>query len=266
MMKKTMVTTIFFLSSLLLLSGCGGSTSTTSVVESIGNAAQKNAELDNARFETIFSMDSDAEPLDQSTEGAFVKKAESDYEWYQKTSFDETNTTETAQIGGKQYQKISVPGQSETQWVEVSTTGFALQDLLRALFENEIVEADIAESQVEETGGRKEYTLTMNDAYVERIKAENVEAIQQNIDELKQNGEEATVIEEMEPRLQEIEETNYQGVTITYEINEEDFLTAVHYESTVVPPSGEPYTLISSFSLAEYNLSDTGDLLPQIAE
>ena len=262
MMKKPMVTTIFFLSSLLVLNGCGGSTSTTSVVESIGNAAQKNAELDNGRFETFFSMDSDAEPFDQSSEGAFVKKAESDYDWYQKTSFEAANTTEIAQIGGKQYQKISVPGQSETQWVEVSSTGFALQDLLRALFENEIVESDIAESQVEETGGRKEYTLTMNDAYVERIKAKNVEAIQQNIDELKQNGEEATVIEEMEPRLQEIEETNYQDVTITYEINEEDFLTAVHYESTVVPPDEESYTLITSFSLTEYNLSDTEDLLP----
>lgn len=265
-MKKTIVTTIFVLSSMLVLSGCGGSTSTTSVVESIGNAAQKNAELDNARFETLFSMDSAAEPFDQSTEGAFVKNAESDYDWYQKTSFEGANTTEIAQIGGKQYQKISVPGQAETQWVEVSSTGFALQDLLRALFENEIVESDIAESQVEETGGRKEYTLTMNDAYVERIKAKNVEAIQQNIDELKQNGEEATVIEEMEPRLQEIEETNYQDVTITYEINEEDFLTAVHYESTVVPPDGESYTLITSFSLTEYNLSDTEDLLPQIAE
>lgn len=263
-MKKTIVTTIFVLSSMLVLSGCDGSTSTTSVVESIGNAAQKNAELDNARFETLFSMDSDAEPLDQSSEGAFVKKAESDYEWYQKTSFDGTNATEAAQIGGKQYQKISVPGQAETQWVEVSSTGFALQELLRALFENEIVEAEIAESQVEETGGSKGYTLTMNDAYAERIKAENVEAIQQNIDELKQNDEEALVIEEMETQLQEIEETNYQDVTITYEINEEDFLTVVHYESTVVPPDGESYTLITSFSLTEYNLSDTEDLLPQI--
>ena len=266
MMKKPMVTTIFFLSSLLVLSGCGGSTSTTSVVESIGNAAQKNAELDNARFETRYFMDSDAEPFDQSSEGAFVKNAESDYEWYQKTSFDETNTTEIAQIGGKQYQKISVPGQSETQWVEVSSTGFALQELLRSLFENEIVEAEIAESQVEETGGRKEYTLTMNDAYAERIKAKNVEAIQQNIDELKQNDEEALVIEGIEAHLQEIEETDYQDVTITYEINEEGFLTAVHYESTVVPPAGESYTMVSSFSLTEYNLDDTGDLLPQIAE
>ena len=265
-MKKPMVTTIFFLSSMLVLSGCGGSTSTTSVVESIGNAAQKNAELDNARFETLFSMDSDAEPLDQSSEGAFVKKAESDYEWYQKTSFDGTNTTEIAQIDGKQYHKISVPGQAETQWVEVSSTGFALQDLLRSLFENELVEADIAESQVEEQGDSKEYTLTMSDAYAERIKAENVEAIQQNIDELKQNNEEALVIEGMETQLQEIEETNYQDVTITYEINEAGFLTAAHYESTVVPPTGESYTMVSSFSLTEYNLSDTGDLLPQIAE
>jgi len=261
-----MVTTLFFLSSLLVFSGCGGSTSTTSVVESIGNAAQKNAELENARFETRYSMDSDAEPFDQSSEGAFVKNAESDYEWYQKTSSDETNTTEIAKIGGKQYQKISVPGQSETQWVEVYSTGFALQELLRSLFENEIVEAEIAESQVEETGGRKEYTLTMNDAYAERIKAKNVEVIQQNIDELKQNDEEALVIEGIEAHLQEIEETDYQDITITYEINEEDFLTAVHYESTVVPPVGEPYTLVSSFSLTEYNLDDTGDLLPQIAE
>ena len=266
MMGKSMVTTIFFLSSLLVLSGCGGSTSTTSVVESIGNAAQKNAELDNARFETLFSMDSEAEPLDQSSEGAFVKKAESDYEWYQKTSFEETNTTEIAQIGGKQYQKISVPGQAETQWVEVSSTGFALQELLRALFENEIVEADIGESQVEETGGSKEYTLTMSDAYAERIKDRNVKEFLQNIDELKQNNEEALVIEGIETHLQEIEETNYQDVTITYEINEAGFLTAVHYESTVVPPEGESYTLITSFSLTEYNLSDTEDLLPQIAE
>ncbi|WP_106450800.1 hypothetical protein [Trichococcus alkaliphilus] len=266
MMKKPMVTTLFFLSSLLVLSGCGGSTSTTSVVKSIGNAVQKNAELDNARFETRYFMDSDAEPFDQSSEGAFVKNAESDYEWYQKTSFDETNTTEIAQIGGKQYQKISVPGQSETQWVEVSSTGFALQELLRSLFENEIVEAEIAESQVEETGGRKEYTLTMNDAYAERIKAKNVEVIQQNIDELKQNDEEALVIEGIEAHLQEIEETDYQDITITYEINEEGFLTAVHFESTVVPPAEEAYTMVSSFSLTEYNLDDTGDLLPQIAE
>ncbi|PTQ81430.1 hypothetical protein C8U37_12227 [Trichococcus patagoniensis] len=266
MMKKPIVTTIFFLSSILLLSGCGDSTSTMSVVESIGNAAQKNAELENARFETRYSLDSEAKPFDQSSEGAFVKKAEYDYEWYQKTSFDETNTTETSQIGGKQYQKISVPGQAETHWVEVSSTGFALQELLRSLFENDLVEADIAESQVEDTGGRKEYTLTMNDAYVERIKAKNVEAIQQNIEELKQDDEEELVIEEMETLLQEIEETNYQGVTITYEINGEGFLTAFHSESTAVPTTGESYTMVSSSSLTEYNLSDTEDLLPQIAE
>lgn len=99
-MKKTIVTTIFFLLSILVLNGCGGSASTTSVVESIGNAAQKNVELDNARFETILSMKGAAQPFDQSSEGAFVKKAESDYEWYQKTSFDGTNTTETVKIGG----------------------------------------------------------------------------------------------------------------------------------------------------------------------
>ncbi|MGA9518885.1 MAG: hypothetical protein WBV27_08865 [Trichococcus sp.] len=266
MMKNPMVTTIFFLSSILLLSGCGGSTSTTSVVVEIGNAAQKNAELDNARFETRYSMDSEAEPFDQSSEGVFVKTAESDYDWYQKTSFEGANTTEIAQIGGKQYQKISVPGQAETQWVEVSSTGFALQELLRSLFESEVVEAEIAESQVEDKGSSKEYKLTMSDAYADRIKARNVKEFQQNIDELKQNNEEALVIEEMETRLQEIEETNFQDVTITYEINEEDFLTAVHYESTVVPPDGESNTLITSFSLTEYNLSDTEDLLPQIAE
>ena len=140
----------------------------------------------------------------------------------------EQTSTEMAQIGGKQYQKISVPGQTETQWVEVSSTGFALQDLLRSLFENDLVESEIAEIQVEEQGGSKEYALTMNNAYADRIKAENVEAIQQNIDELKQNNEEALVIEEMETRLQEIEETNYQDITITYEINEENFLTSVH--------------------------------------
>jgi hypothetical protein len=128
------------------------------------------------------------------------------------------------------------------------------------------VEADIAESQVEDTGDRKEYTLTMNDAYVERIKAKNVEELQQNIDELKQNDEEALVIEGMETRLQEIEETNYQGDTITYEINEEGFLSDVHYESIVVPPTGESYILITSFSLTEYNVNDTEDLLPQITE
>ena len=265
-MKKPIVTTLFFLSSMMVLSGCGGSISTTSVVESIENAAQKNAELENARFETLFSMDSDAEPFDQSSEGVFVKTAESDYDWYQKTSFDGTNATEAAQIDGKQYQKISVPGQAETQWVEISSTGFALQELLRSLFENDLVEAEIAESQVEDKGGSTEYTFTMSDAYAERIKTKNVKELQQNIDQLKQNNEDALVIEEIETRLQEIEETNYQGVTITYEINEAGFLTAAHYESTVVPPAGEPYTLVTSFSLTEYNLSDTGDLLPQIAE
>lgn len=265
-MNKTLVTTLFFLSSLLVLSGCDGSTSTMSVEESIGNAAQKNAELENARFETLLSMEGAAEPLDQSSEGAFVKNAESDYGWYQKTSFAGANTKEIAQIGGKQYQKISVPGQTETQWVEVSSTDFALQDLLKSLFENDLVEADIAESQVDDNGSSRKYTLTMSDTYAERIKAENVEAIQQNIDQLKQNNEEALVIEGIETRLKEIEDTNYQGVTITYEINEEGFLTAVHYESTVVPPTGDPYTLVTSFSLTEYNLGDTGDLLPQIAE
>lgn len=150
--------------------------------------------------------------------------------------------------------------------MEVSSTGFALQDLLRSLFENEIVEADIADRKVEEKEGGKEYTLTMNDAYTERIKVKNVEELQQNIDELKQDNEEAQVIERIETLLQEIEETNYQGVTITYKINEEGFLTAAHYESTVVPPTGESYTMVSRSSLTEYNLSDTEDLLPQIAE
>lgn len=264
-MKKTIVTTLT-LFSMLVLSGCGGSTSTSIIVDSIGNAAQKNAELDNARFETTFYMKGAAEPLDQSSEGAFVKTAESDYEWYQETVFAEETTTEMAQIGGKQYQKISVPGQTETQWVEISSTGFALQDLLRALFENDIVEAEIAESKVEDKGSSKEYTLTMNDAYAERIKAKNVNELQQNIDEMEQNNEEDLVIEELENKLQEIEETNYQDITITYEINKEDFLTAVHYESTVVPPAGETYTLGTSFALPEYNLSDTGDLLPKIGE
>ncbi len=266
MMKKTMVATIFFLSSILVLGGCGGSTSFVSTVESIKNAAQKNAELDNARFETLLSMEGAAESLDQSSEGTFVKKADSDYEWYQKTSFEGAKATETAQIGGKQYQKISVPGQSETQWVEVSATGFPLQELLRSLFENNLVESEIAESQVEQHRGSKVYTLTMNDTYAERIKARNVKELQRAIDELKQDNEEAMVIQNIETHLQEIVETNYKDITITYEINEEDFLMAAHSESTVVPPTGESYTLVTSFSLTEYNLNDTGDLLPQIAE
>lgn len=74
------------------------------------------------------------------------------------------------------------------------------------------------------------------------------------------------VIEGIETHLQEIEGTNYQGVTITYEINAEGFLMDVHSESTVVPPTGESYTMVSSYALTEYNLSDTGDLLPQITE
>lgn len=128
------------------------------------------------------------------------------------------------------------------------------------------MEAEIAESKVEEQGGGKEYTLTMSDAYAEKIKAKNVNELQQNIDEMEQNNEEDMVIEEVETKLQEIEETNYQDITITYEINKEDFMTAVHYESTVMPPTGETYTLSTSFALTEYNLSDTGDLLPKIAE
>jgi len=251
---------------MLVLSGCGGSTSTSIIVDSIGNAVQKNAELDNARFETIFSMSGAAEPLDQSSEGAFVKNAESDYDWYQEASLGGEATTETAQIGGKQYQKISVPGQAETQWVEISSTGFALQNLLRALFESDLVEAEVAESKVEDKGGSKEYTLTMDDAYAERIKAGNVNELQQNIDGLKQNNEENLVIEELETKLQELEETDYEDITIIYEINEEDFLTAVQYESTVVPLTGKSYTLITSFTMTEYNLSDTGDLLPQIED
>ena len=37
-------------------------------------------------------------------------------------------------------------------------------------FENDLVEAEIAESQVEDKGGSTEYTFTMSDAYAERIK------------------------------------------------------------------------------------------------
>ena len=56
MMKKTMVATVSFLSSILVLSGGGSSTSSTmSIVQSIESAAEKNAELDNARFEILFS-------------------------------------------------------------------------------------------------------------------------------------------------------------------------------------------------------------------
>ena len=93
-----------------------------------------------------------------------------------------------------------------------------------------------------------------------------MEEIQRSIDELKQENEEATVIQELETQLQEIKNTDYQDLTITYEINDEDFLTVVHSESTVVPSTGESYTFVTRFSLTEYNLSDMDNLLPQITE
>ena len=267
MMKKTMVATVSFLSSILVLSGCGSSTSSTmSIVQSIESAAEKNAELDNARFETLFSTKGGPEQINQTSAGSFVKKTDSDYDWHQKTSFVGENTAEVTQINGKQYQKIRLTGQEEAPWVETSSTGFPLQDLLDPLFENDLVESEITESQVEEQEEGMSYKLILSDTYADRLKARNVEEIQRSIDELKQENEEATVIQELETQLQEIKNTDYQDLTITYEINDEDFLTVVHSESTVVPSTGESYTFVTRFSLTEYNLSDTDNLLPQITE
>ena len=267
MMKKTMVATVSFLSSILVLSGCGSSTSSTmSIVQSIESAAEKNAELDNARFEILFSTKGGPEQINQTSEGSFLKKTDSDYDWHQKTSFVGENTAEVTQINGKQYQKIRLTGQEEAPWVETSSTWFPLQDLLDPLFENDLVEFEITESQVEEQEEGTSYKLILSDTYADRLKARNVEEIQRSIGELKQENEEVTVIQELETQLQEIKNTDYQDLTITYEINDEDFLTVVHSESTVVPSTGESYTFVTRFSLTEYNLSDTDNLLPQIME
>lgn len=252
---------ILLLFSILFLFGC---TANESVADVIENAADKNAEIENAHFERMMVTKSGSEQIDENTTGSFIKNGDDDYDWYRKSSFGESLIMEYLQIEGKEYQKMEIPGQAAAPWSESPDSSSSLEDFLHSIFDSDLVDSEIAESQIVEQENTTRYILTMNEDYAARLKAEAIETLQENLEETKENQAEEIVIQGMENQLQLIEGTTYRDHVLTYEVDDEGFLTSFTTEMAVEQSAEVTYTVMIAITLTEYNLADTEGLLPSI--
>ena len=262
--NRNLFKTVLLVFSIIFLAGCSLSDSSSNKIEIIENAATKNTELNSARFETSLSREHMGDQYTENSEGTFIKLADGTYNWYQKNFFNDEQSVEMTQSDGKEYVKVNNGENSESPWGESETLQTSLSDVLRSLFEINLVEADIDEVSVHTETDKNRYTITTTTNYPERIKNETLQPLQKRLEELKQENTQKEFIQGMEAQIQLIEETQYLENILTYEIDKEGYLTDFTYKATVSQKNGAYFNFITSTSITEYNLNDTSHLLPSI--
>lgn len=262
--NRNLFKTVLLVFSIIFLAGCSLSDSSSNKIEIIENAATKNTELNSARFETSLSREHMGDQYTETSEGTFIKLADGTYNWYQKNFFNDEQSVEMTQSDGKEYVKVNNGENSESPWGESETLQTSLSDVLRSLFEINLVEADIDEVSVHTETDKNRYTITTTTNYPERIKNETLQPLQKRLEELKQENTQKEFIQGMEAQIQLIEETQYLDNILIYEIDKEGYLTDFTYKATVSQKNGAYFNFITSTSITEYNLSDTSHLLPSI--
>lgn len=261
-------TMLAFLASAVVLGACGNTTASTNVEETLGNAIQKNAEIENGRFESIITMKAGSEKIDRLSEGAFIKVGAGEYDWYWKKPFPAQldSTQELLELDGKQYHRINKDAWTVSEWIELPDSIASLQEAAIDLFAFRVVNSEVEKSEVVETeAGDTEYRLRLReDAFSERVQSESREDIEKSIEKLRKKDADDIEIKRMENRLEDIEDTAYRDVIYTYKINKEGYLTTVSFEAITDPAEGASYSLLTNYTLTEYNLTDTAGLLPQL--
>lgn len=268
MPKKTLNMILAFLVGALALGGCSSSSTSASTEDVLASAVRKNMEIENGRFEMRLTMNTESEQIEQPSEGAFIRTGDENYNWYHKTLFPAQGerSHEFLELDGKQYQRSTIDAQTATEWMELPEPVTTFREVVSAFFKLGVEESEIEDSEVtEKEAGVTAYTLTLKaDAYTERIRNENKQAIEKSIAKLEASNAEEFQIEAMEAQLQNMSGITFEDVVTTYEINDEGFLTVVTFKARVIPVEEEAYTFQTNFALVDYNLKDTTNLLPQI--
>lgn len=266
-MRKTISMMIALGSSLLLLGACASSQPNLDTMKTIENATKKNESIENARFKTITSTESESEESHQESEGAFIKNSDTISDWYYKTTIqtgEDSNTTELTEIDGNRFQKSTINQTNSLGWLELPKSGESVKDYISTLFKNDLIASEIADTQVTEKEAITQYKLTLNKEYSDRVKNGNLEALKLTIEESKQNEVDDLIVQSLENQLKYIEETIYEDSSITYGISSNGYLIPVSFELTVSPPDEAQFTLVSSHQLIDYNSKSTEGFIPEI--
>lgn len=267
MEKKTGMAMYFLLACTFLLGGCSNSQPEAEAITAIEEAAEKNASLENGRFETDSTLKNEVEEITQEAEGAFTRKTGEEYDWYYKVIFGGeggSTMSELMEMDGEQFQRVSIVSQSVSEWVEMPEQESTLKDYVGLLFENELTESEIDELEVNGKEDGTKYKITLNEKYSERVQAESIKEIQQVIEELKQSDTEEAIIQSLETQLEYIEKTSYQDNHISFEVNSDGYLTSASFQTTVLPPDEASYTVINTSNLTEYNNESIQELFLQL--
>ena len=138
--NRNLFKTVLLVFSIIFLAGCSLFDSSSNKIEIIEHAATKNTELNSARFETSLSREHMGDQYTENSEGTFIKLADGTYNWYEKNFFNDEQSVEMTQLDGKEYVKVNNGENSESPWGESETLQTSLSDVLRSLFEINLVE------------------------------------------------------------------------------------------------------------------------------
>lgn len=256
---------VFSVMAILVLGGCADNNE--EALEKVQAAAYNSQSIQNAVFSVETITENEAEKVEQQVEGGFIKTGEEEYDIYYKSYSGEEGTSaisEFAVIDGKEYSRVLVDSEVESDWFSQPEQTDTKNNYITVFFENEWTTADIKKVDVSETNGHTQYEFLMSEAYNERIKAENVRAVEESIDFMIEKGMDNKTIDMMEEQLEINQNTDFQEQRVTYLVNEEDFLITADYQSSIIPPDGQAISFRNISAITDYHLSDISQLIPVI--
>lgn len=259
---------IFIVLLFLLLVGCTRAVNATEVIQLIQQAAENNQQLENGTFETLLSKitdDDEAENSYQKMGGSFVKNAKETLDWHFVTYFPGKNeliSYELIDKGKGQFQKVIEDPLEFNSWMPVEQPLLTANHFTILLSAPEIVETQIADIDVEMDENCTRYQLNMSEEFATQRQQTEIAHLQEGINGLKRNKTGGKHVHHFETYLEQIQAVDYLDVAITYEIDANNILTKVEYVSRVQHEDGNRFTLLSTFSLMDYNIPNAANLFP----
>lgn len=260
-------------------------TSASSPTEHVNTATEKNrSELENGAFSTEMATTTEGDSgnaTTSTTAGAFVKNAEEDYDWLYYTTLNGDVAPETimlTEINGTQYQKEADTNTSPTNskgWEEVSSGHYDFSGIISHLFysqlaQEEYTEEDFEAINEETTENGVSYTFVLHNETLEHMSDELIQQLEAELqtinDETSNSTGNSYLVEIAEMNLEIQRNMDYEDLSFTYTINDEDYLQ--QYESNLTfmiqgSAQGESYT---NMQLNNYNVEQAENLLPAVNE
>lgn len=257
--------TIVITISILVLGGC--TDKKEEALDKVQAAAYNSRSIQNAVFTVETITENDAEKFEQQVEGAFIKIGEEDYDIHYKNYGGEEGTmaiSEFAVIDGKEYSRILMDGDVEPEWFSQPEQTNSKNSYITVFFENKLTAADIEKVDINEINGQTQYEFLLSKDYNERLKTENIQAVEDSIGVMNEQDMDDETIAGMEEQLQINQNTDYKEQRVTYLVNDENFLITVDHQVFIVPPDGQSFSLKNTSAITDYHLSDISQLIPVI--